>query len=71
MNRVKKPFEILAGGYQIIFKDGRWTQIFGSRAKAKRFAREDRRGHRSESRGKRLRRTSARRVVPNPSRRAA
>jgi hypothetical protein len=71
MNRVKKPFEILAGGYQIIFKDGRWTQIFGSRAKAKRFAREDRRGHRSESRGKRLRRTSARRVAPNPFRRAA
>jgi hypothetical protein len=71
LDRVKKPFEILAGGYQIIFQDGRWTQIFGSRAKAKRFAREDRRGHRSESRGKRLRRTSARRVVPNPSRRAA
>jgi hypothetical protein len=58
MDRVKKPFEILAGGYQIIFKDGQWTQIFGSKSKARRFAREDRRGHRSEMRGRRLRRTS-------------
>jgi len=59
MNRVKKPFEILAGGYQIIFKDGEWAAIFASPATAKRFAREDRRGHRSEARGKRLRHTSS------------
>lgn len=59
MERVKKPFEILAGGYQIIFKDGQWTQIFGSKSKARRFAREDRRGHRSEARGRHLRRTSS------------
>lgn len=57
MNKVKKPFETLPGSYQIIFKDGEWSQIFGSPAKARRFAREDRRGHRSQARGCRLRRT--------------
>lgn len=49
-NKVKKPFQILSGGYQIIFKNGKWTQVFGSEAKKKRFSREDRRGHRSEQR---------------------
>ncbi|HKW15430.1 MAG TPA: hypothetical protein VJS69_13160 [Candidatus Krumholzibacteria bacterium] len=63
MNKVKKPFEILSGGYQIIFKDGEWSQIFGSRTKARRFAREDRRGHRSEARGRRLQRTSVAEVA--------
>jgi hypothetical protein len=50
LNKVNKPFQILAGGYQIIFKNGKWSQVFGSAAKKKRFAREDRRGHRSEQR---------------------
>jgi hypothetical protein len=50
LNKVKKPFQILAGGYQIIFKNGKWSQVFGSAAKKKMFAREDRRGHRSEQR---------------------
>ena len=50
LNKVKKPFEILSGGYQIIFKNGKWSQVFGSPAKKKAFAREDRRGHRSEQR---------------------
>jgi hypothetical protein len=54
---VKKPFQILKGGYLPIFKSGRWTQIFGSTAKSRRFAREDRRGHRSESFGKALRKS--------------
>ena len=53
MKKVKKPFQILAGGYQIIFKNGKWSQVYGSAAKEKRFAREDRRGHRSEQRKKR------------------
>src|SRR5258707_10143808 len=48
MKKVRKPFQILAGGYQIIFKNGKWSQVYGSAAKKKRFAREDRRGHRSE-----------------------
>ena len=50
LNKVKKPFQILSGGYQIIFKSGNWSQVFGSEAKKKSFAREDRRGHRSEQR---------------------
>src|SRR5262245_52850928 len=71
MKRVKHPFEILDGGYQIVFKDGQWTQIFSSTATAKRFALEDHRGHRSEARGKCLRRTSPREVDGNKRRRAA
>ena len=50
MEKVKKPFQILAGGYQIIYKNGKWSQVFGSEKKAKAFAKEDRRGHRSEIR---------------------
>jgi len=50
MNKVKRPFQILAGGYQMIFRDGRWSNLFASKAKEARFAREDRRGHRSEAR---------------------
>jgi hypothetical protein len=50
LNKVKKPFEILKDGYQIIFKGGKWSQVYGSKAKAKHFAKEDRRGHRSEQR---------------------
>ena len=53
LKKVHKPFEILAGGYQIIFKNGKWTQVYGSPAKKKRFEREDRRGHRSEQRKQR------------------
>ena len=55
MNKVTTPFQILAGGYQIIFKNGKWSQVFGSEAKKRRFAREDRRGHRSEQRNERRR----------------
>jgi len=50
LDKVNRPFQILAGGYQIIFKNGKWTQIHGSVAQKKRFKREDRRGHRSETR---------------------
>jgi hypothetical protein len=57
LNKVQKPFQILAGGYQIIFKNGKWSQVFGSAAKKKRFTLEDRRGHRSEQR-------QAKRLVP-------
>ena len=52
LERVRRPFQILAGGYMSVFRNGRWTQVFGSRAKARRFAREDRRGHRSTFRGR-------------------
>lgn len=50
MGKVKKPFQILSGGYQIIFKSGRWTQVFASEVKKKHFKSEDRRGHRSQQR---------------------
>src|SRR5664279_140673 len=53
LRKVSKPFQILAGGYQIIFKNGKWTQVFGTAAKKKRFMKEDRRGHRSEQRKQR------------------
>ncbi len=63
MGKVNKPFQILSGGYQIIFKNGQWSQVFGSAAKKKRFAKEDRRQHRSEQRKniRKLRRTIIRR----------
>lgn len=48
MKKVKRPFEILNGGYQIVFKNGKWDEIFASKAKERAFAKEDRRGHRSE-----------------------
>ena len=52
LTKVTRPFQILSGGYMSVFQNGRWTQVFGSRAKAARFAREDRRGHRSGYRGR-------------------
>jgi hypothetical protein len=50
MNAVSQPFEILKDGYQIIFENGKWSQIFGSKAKEEAFAKEDRKEHRSEQR---------------------
>jgi hypothetical protein len=50
LGMVRKPFELLHGGYQSMFTRGGWREKMGSPAKAKRFAREDRRGHRSEFR---------------------
>ena len=47
---LKKPFTVRKGGYLIVKKKGKVSQVFGSAAKAKRFAREDRYGHRSEYR---------------------
>ncbi len=52
LNRVRRPFQILKGGYMPVFRNGKWTQIFGSQGKTKRFKLEDRRGHRSTYRGK-------------------
>jgi hypothetical protein len=50
LGKLNKPFQILAGGYQIVFKNGKWTELHGSVAKARLFSREDRRQHRSEIR---------------------
>jgi len=50
LDKVKKPFQILSGGYQIIFKNGKWSQVYGSVRTKARIGREDRRQHRSEQR---------------------
>jgi len=50
LGKVNRPFQLLPGGYQIIFKGGQWSNVFGSRAKKQAFAKEVRRGHRSEER---------------------
>ena len=52
-----KPFSMTKGGYMIVKKNGKVSNVFGSKAKEKRFALEDRVGHRSEYRnpkGKRI-----------------
>src|SRR2546430_1914799 len=43
--------DLTPDGLQIVYRNGRWTQIHGSKAKARRFAAEDRRGHRGTYRG--------------------
>jgi hypothetical protein len=50
LGKVKAPFQLASGGYSIIFQNGRWGQIFGSKEKEQRFAKEDRSQHRSEYR---------------------
>jgi hypothetical protein len=50
LDRLKKPFSITRGGYVIKRINGRVTHAYGSKAKEKRFAKEDRRNHRSEFR---------------------
>src|SRR5947208_2251756 len=50
LGQVEAPFQILAGGYQIVMKNGNWTQVLGSPAKRAAFQKEDRREHRSDIR---------------------
>jgi hypothetical protein len=50
LGRLAKPFSMSKGGYVIVKKKGKVSEVFGSKAKEKRFAREDRHGHRSEYR---------------------
>jgi hypothetical protein len=51
---ITRPFELRKGGYSLVRKGEAITQIFGSKAKERRFHREDRRLHRSEFRKARL-----------------
>ncbi len=69
LKKVKKPFQILSGGYQIIFKNGKWSQVFGSALKKKRFALEDRRGHRSEQRAAKTLRCASQKEIARAERR--
>jgi hypothetical protein len=50
LGRLAKPFSMTKGGYMITMKGGRVKEVFGSKAKEKRFKGEDRRCHRSEYR---------------------
>ena len=50
LGKLKAPYSMTKGGYIITMKNGKVSQKFGSKAKEMRFAREDRRGHRSEYR---------------------
>ncbi|MEJ1970670.1 MAG: hypothetical protein WDN03_18890 [Rhizomicrobium sp.] len=50
LGKLKAPYTMTKGGYVITMKDGKVSQSFGSTAKSRRFAEEDRRGHRSEYR---------------------
>jgi hypothetical protein len=68
LRKVSKPFQILAGGYQIIFKNGKWSEIFGSVAAKQRFRQEDRRGHRSEQRKRKTRKRTALREAAGKAR---
>jgi len=65
MGKVSRPFEILRGGYQIVFKGGRWSNVFakGDATKRRAFAKEDRRGHRSEQRARLTRKHKLERSV--------
>jgi hypothetical protein len=56
--KVRRPFQILAGGYQQVFKRGKWKEIFRTARKAKRFAKENREGHRTRQRTQRILRRS-------------
>ncbi len=49
LGHLKKPFTLEKGGYAAVQKNGRWTQIYGSVAKERRWRKEDRTGHRNES----------------------
>ena len=53
MKKVKEPFQLLPNGYQSVFRNNKWSAMWGSVRKEKRFKKEDRRGHRSEQRKKR------------------
>jgi hypothetical protein len=50
LGKLKAPYTMTKGGYMITMVKGKVAQKFGSKAKEKRFAEEDRRGHRSEYR---------------------
>jgi hypothetical protein len=56
LGKLKAPYTMTKGGYMIIMKNGKISQKMGA-AKRRRFAKENRWGHRSEYRkpeGKRL-----------------
>ena len=65
---LKKPFSMTKGGYVIVKRRGKVKQRYGSTAKGKRFALENRRGHRSEFRKQNGLHIKRRRVRSKPKR---
>jgi hypothetical protein len=63
LDKIKKPFEILSGGYQIVFKNGKWSQVTKSLAKERALKAEDRREHRSDIRPRQERKRSLQKPV--------
>jgi hypothetical protein len=55
LKKVKRPFQILDGGYSDIHRKGKVTTKWGSPEKKKHFLKEDRRYHRSQFRKRRRR----------------
>src|SRR5262249_26470361 len=49
LGHITRPFQVLPRGYAKARQGGKITTIFGSKPKAQRFAKEDRRLHRTES----------------------
>ena len=68
-NVLKKPFQIHLRGYQSVYVNGKWTLRFGSRAKQKKYEKEDRRGHRLHRRAVKKRRRSAKTHVRRSNKR--
>jgi hypothetical protein len=50
MKKIKKPLQLLPGGYASVFINGAWTQIFGSKKRAHMAEIEDRIQHRAKTR---------------------
>jgi hypothetical protein len=50
LGRLTQPFSMTKGGYVIVMKKGKVKEVFGSKAKERRFKQEDRTCHRSEYR---------------------
>jgi hypothetical protein len=66
LGSVRRPFQLMAGGYMQVLKKGQWTQLHGSKKKAKARAKEDRRGRRFERRSARAQGKPLRRSKPKP-----
>jgi hypothetical protein len=50
LKRIKRPFQVLPGGYAVVRAGGKKITVLGSRATKRRFEEEDRRFHRSQYR---------------------
>jgi hypothetical protein len=58
MGKLKRPFAIAKNGYQSHWVNGKEQTVWGCVAKKKKFLTEDRRGHRTELRGKAVKKRS-------------